>query len=58
MEKILLQKEDQQPSILSEVESNLQLRQMIDDSRAAYRNGDRTATEQFLATISPANFAK
>jgi len=55
--KIVLQEEDSL-SILSEAESNSQLRQMIKDSRAAYTTGDRITTEQFLATISPADFAK
>jgi len=55
--KILLQEEDQ-PSILSEAKSNTQLRQMIRDSRAAYKTGDRITTEQFIAIISPTDFAK
>ena len=55
--KILLQEEDP-PSILSEAESDSQLRQMIKDSRAAYKNGDRITTEQFLATVSPTDFVK
>ena len=55
--KILLQ-EEEPPSIFLEAESNSQLRQMIKDSRAAYKTGDRITTEQFLATISPTDFAK
>ena len=55
--KILLQ-EEEPPSIFSEAESNSQLRQMIKDSRAAYKTGDRITTEQFLATISQTDFAK
>jgi len=55
--KILLQ-EEESPSILSEVESNSQLRQMIKDSRAAYKTGDRITTGQFIADISPNDFAK
>ena len=45
--KILFQEEDS-PSILSEVESDHELRQMIEDSRAEYTAGDKTTTEQFL----------
>lgn len=55
--KILFQEEDP-PSILSEAESNSQLRHMIKDSRAAYKTGDRMTTEQFLTTVSPTDFAK
>ncbi len=50
--KIILQDEDP-PSILSETESNAQLRQMIRDSREAYKTGDKITTKQFLANISP-----
>jgi hypothetical protein len=55
--KILLQEEDSL-SILSEDESDSGFRQMIKDSRVAYTTGDRITTEQFLATISPTDFAK
>ena len=55
--KIFLQEEDSL-SILSEVKSDSGLREMIKDSRSAYTTGDRITTEQFLATISPTDFAK
>lgn len=55
--KILLQ-EKEPPLIFPDAESNSQLRQMIKDSRAAYKTGDRITTEQFLATISQTDFAK
>lgn len=55
--KILFQEEDS-PSILSEVESDYGLRQMINDSRAAYTAGDKVTTEQFLESLSPNHFAK
>jgi hypothetical protein len=55
--KILFQEEDS-PSILSEVESDHELRQMIEDSRAEYTAGDKTTTEQFLKSLSSDHFAK
>jgi len=55
--EILFQEEDS-PSILSEAEADSGLRQMIKDRRTAYTTGDRIITEQFLATISPTDFAK
>ena len=55
--KILFQ-EEESPSILSEIESDYGLRQMIKDSRAAYTAGDKMTTEQFLKSLSPDHFAR
>ncbi len=55
--KILFQEEDS-PSILSEIESDYTLHQMIKDSRAAYNAGDKMTTEQFLKCLSPDHFTR
>jgi hypothetical protein len=52
---IVLQEEDP-PSIHAEAATDPQLRQMIQDSRADYKSGKGLTTEQFLKSISPANF--
>ncbi|MGC4378000.1 hypothetical protein WD019_13790 [Fictibacillus sp. Mic-4] len=54
---IVLQ-EEESPSILEEVESDPNLRQMIADSLESYREGTSMTTEEFLTSISPTDFKK
>ncbi len=54
---IVLQEEDP-ISINAEIAFNPQLRQMIQDSRADYKSGNGLTTEQFVQSISPADFKK
>ncbi|MFC5407654.1 hypothetical protein [Cohnella soli] len=52
---IVFQEEDP-TTIHEEVALNPALRQMIQDSRADYKLGNGLTTEQFLNSISPADF--
>lgn len=54
---IVLQ-EEVASSIKDEVESDSQLRQMIQDSRADYHSSKGLTTSQFLKSISPEDFKK
>lgn len=54
---IVLQ-EEIDSSIQSEVDNDPELKKMIHDSRAAYKEGKAMSTSEFIKTLSPGDFSK